>query len=96
MKGCKAMPPNRWRRLAGRGSFPENSELVAVLPNHSRVGVIPRHCGQGRRAPWQSGRAYDAIRMFDNSIAFYQAENGVWLTDVIPVEYLGFDSVPKD
>jgi len=38
----------------------------------------------------------DAAAMFDSGIAFFQAENGVWLTDVVPAEYVGFDLVPKD
>jgi len=30
----------------------------------------------------------DSKRMFDNGYEFYLSENGVWLTDVVPVEYI--------
>ncbi|PDS95465.1 RNA--NAD 2'-phosphotransferase [Rhizobium sp. S9] len=33
----------------------------------------------------------DAERMFADGINFIQAENGVWLTDVVPAQYLIFD-----
>ncbi len=38
----------------------------------------------------------EAGKMFDVGISFYQAENGVWLTDLVPVEYLGFALAPED
>ena len=30
----------------------------------------------------------DSKKMFDNGYKFYLSENGVWLTDVVPVEYI--------
>jgi len=30
----------------------------------------------------------DSKKMFDNGYAFYLSENGVWLTDVVPIEYI--------
>ncbi|MBX4949608.1 RNA 2'-phosphotransferase [Rhizobium binae] len=33
----------------------------------------------------------DASRMFEDGIRFFQAENGVWLTDTVPAKYLDID-----
>lgn len=33
----------------------------------------------------------DAAQMFADGIAFFKAENGVWLTDHVPSKYLDFD-----
>ncbi|UXM94671.1 RNA 2'-phosphotransferase [Bartonella sp. HY329] len=30
----------------------------------------------------------DAAKMHENGIAFWQAENGVWLTDFVPIDYI--------
>lgn len=33
----------------------------------------------------------DTRRMFKDGIRFFQADNGVWLTDVVPVTYIAFE-----
>lgn len=82
---------------------------VANLPSIKNQGLIPGtrqhvHLSMDRDTAVKVGGRHgspvvltvDAAAMFDSGIAFFQAENGVWLTDVVPAEYVGFDLVPKD
>ena len=50
----------------------EISTAIAVGKRHGKVVLLE----------------IDSKKMFDNGYEFYLSENGVWLTDVVPVEYL--------
>ncbi len=57
--------------------------LSADVATASRVGQ--RH---GKLVVLQ----VDALRMHGDGLAFVQADNGVWLTDAVPAQYLVFDA----
>lgn len=58
------------------------------------------HLTESKETAGTVGRRYgklhllvvDAERMAGEGIAFYQADNGVWLTDSVPVQYIDFDA----
>ena len=38
----------------------------------------------------------EAEKMCDDGFKFFQSENGVWLTEIVPVEYIKFDEIIYD
>jgi putative RNA 2'-phosphotransferase len=67
------------------GLEPGNRQHVHLSPDVETA----RKVGQRRGRPVIL--IIEADRMWRDGHTFYRAENGVWLTDSVPVEYLRFD-----
>lgn len=84
-------PPELLYHGTAETSIP--SIIVSGLEKRSRHHV---HLSSDRATAQQVGQRHgkpsilvvDAERMFNNGLEFFLSDNGVWLTDHVPVDYL--------
>lgn len=64
--------------------------LIAKSRHHVHLSADPQTAtAVGQRYGTPVVLTIDTGRMHERGLKFYQAENGVWLTDAVPPEFIG-------
>lgn len=75
-----------WKRIQEEGLRPMSRQYVHLSPDpETAIAVGKRH---GKPVLF----VIDAAKMHRDGLLFYQSENGVWLTDAVPPEYLRMET----